>query len=189
MKKDPIIIRNIFLWFKKKFGVLTIDECKNLQLTFCHNIYGDSINHFNCRSIWRNNKGKSYRCQSLYELLKQESQQDSRHNMRMMYEQAMHDKKNEMNERKLLPKDENRWIALKDARPDENETVWLYNNVSRFLALGCRAWVGGDSKESGWLWSLSNGTIYSENRKIVSEGEAYDDYEFTHWCPLPTLPL
>ena len=115
--------------------------------------------------------------------------QDSRHNMRMMYAHLIKDKKDEIKERKLIPKDENGWIALKDDRPDEKETVWLYNNVSRFLALGCRAWVGGDSKESGWLWSVSNGIIYAENRKIVSECEADDDYEFTHWCPLPILPL
>ena len=63
----PNVSRSIFFWFKKEFGVLTIDECKNLQLTFCHNIYGDSINHLNCRSIWCNSKGKSYRCHSLCE--------------------------------------------------------------------------------------------------------------------------
>lgn len=59
------MINKIKFWFKKEFGVLTIDECKKLNLTHCHNIYGDYINHINCRSIWRDEKGKSYRCESL----------------------------------------------------------------------------------------------------------------------------
>lgn len=59
------MLGNIKLWFKKEFGILTIEECKNLNLSFCHNIYGDEINHINCRSIWRGEKGKSYRCHSL----------------------------------------------------------------------------------------------------------------------------
>ena len=85
------------------------------------------------------------------------------------------------------PKDINGWIALQDALPDENETVWLYHNVSRFLALGCRIYP--QDEENGWLWAVSNGTIYSENRKIVAECEADDNYEFTHFCPLPILPV
>lgn len=60
-----IVFDNIRLWFKKEFGILTIEECKKLDLTHCHNIYGDRINHLNCRSIWRNEKGKSFRCHSL----------------------------------------------------------------------------------------------------------------------------
>lgn len=59
-------MKKIIFWFKKEFGVLTIDECKKLKLNHCHNLYGDAINHFNCRSIWRNEKGKSFRCESLY---------------------------------------------------------------------------------------------------------------------------
>lgn len=61
------MIKKIKFWFKKEFGVLSIEECKYLNLEFCHNIYGDAINHFNCRSIWRNSKGKSFRCKSLIE--------------------------------------------------------------------------------------------------------------------------
>jgi hypothetical protein len=58
-------MKKLRLWFKKEFGVLTMDECIKLGLEFCHNIYGDEINHINCRSIWRDKKGKSYRCESL----------------------------------------------------------------------------------------------------------------------------
>lgn len=55
----------VLFWFKKNFGVLTIEECNKLNLEFCHNLYGDSVNNFNCRSIWRDGTGKSYRCESL----------------------------------------------------------------------------------------------------------------------------
>lgn len=61
------IFKRLMLWFKKEFGILTLEECKELNLEFSHNIYGDNINHLNCRSIWRNEKGKSYRCESLEE--------------------------------------------------------------------------------------------------------------------------
>ena len=62
----PNVRRSIFFWFKKEFSVLTIEECLSLRLEFSHNIYGDSINQMNCRSVWHNYKGKSYRCDSLY---------------------------------------------------------------------------------------------------------------------------
>jgi len=71
--------------------------------------------------------------------------------------------------------------------PDEKETVWLYNANTNHVALGCLMWVGCDV-DDGWIWALSNGTIYSENGKIVSECEADDDYEFTHFSRLPALP-
>jgi len=77
------------------------------------------------------------------------------------------------------------WASFAQGFPDENETVWLYNRLNKFVALGCRVWTGEDG---GWCWALSNGTIYGENGKIVSECEMDDDYEFTHWSRLPVLP-
>jgi hypothetical protein len=53
------------LWYRKMFGVLTLEECKSEGLYFCHNIYGDTINQYSCRSIWRDSKGNPYRCESL----------------------------------------------------------------------------------------------------------------------------
>lgn len=80
------------------------------------------------------------------------------------------------------------WASFTEGYPAENETVWLYNRYNKFVALGCRVWVGGDGEDAGWLWALSNGIIYGENGKIVSECETDDDYSFTHWCRLPVLP-
>jgi hypothetical protein len=58
-------MKRLKMWFKKEFGVLTLDECLKSGLVFCHNIYGDNINHLGCRIIWRDDKSKSYRCDSL----------------------------------------------------------------------------------------------------------------------------
>jgi hypothetical protein len=59
------VINKIKFWYKKEFGILSVDECEKLGLEFCHNIYSDSINIYGCRSIWRDKKGKSYKCESL----------------------------------------------------------------------------------------------------------------------------
>lgn len=77
------------------------------------------------------------------------------------------------------------WVSFEQGFPDENETVWLYNCNNNHIALGCRVWTGEDG---GWCLALSNGTIYGENGKIVSECDIDDDYEFTHWSRLPELP-
>ena len=68
--------------------------------------------------------------------------------------------------------------------PDETETVWLYNDQTKFVALGCRVSVSDD-----WLWAVSNGIIYAEGGKIVSECEPDDYYEFTHFSRLPPLTV
>jgi hypothetical protein len=79
------------------------------------------------------------------------------------------------------------WISLKKSYPKENETVWLYNANTNHIALGLRVWIN-DGDDSGWMWAISNGIIYSENGRIVSECETDDDYEFTHFSRLPVLP-
>lgn len=55
---------NIIEWFKRKFTILTTEECKELKLRFVHNVYGDSINYLNCRSVWQDEKGRIYKCKS-----------------------------------------------------------------------------------------------------------------------------
>ena len=35
------------------------------------------------------------------------------------------------------------WASFAQGFPDENETVWLYNRMNKFVALGCRVWTGG----------------------------------------------
>lgn len=76
----------------------------------------------------------------------------------------------------------NIWIPLTKERPSESETVWFYNKKTKFVMLGCIGYI-----EDGYLFATSNGIIYSENGKIVSECEYDDDYEFTHFARLPEL--
>ena len=95
-----------------------------------------------------------------------------------------------MEDNKLVPQQEftSNFRPFKEGEgPAENETVWLYNNLNKFIALGCRIYI--PNEEGGWYYAISNGGIYNEGGKIVAECEADDDYEFTHWCPLPALPL
>lgn len=52
-------------WMIRNFSVIDISETEKYKLTFQQNIYGDSINHLNCRSIWIDEKGRQYRVHQL----------------------------------------------------------------------------------------------------------------------------
>jgi len=78
------------------------------------------------------------------------------------------------------------WSSLNDGLPEdleENETVWACNKETGFVALACLVYC-----EDGWLWAISNGVIYSENGKIISECDIDDAYDFTHYQRLLKLP-
>lgn len=74
------------------------------------------------------------------------------------------------------------WISCDDRLPDHLQTVWLANNISGWIALGCLVITN-----EGWHWAESNGVIYVDEGKIVSECES-DDLDVTHWCALPKPP-
>jgi hypothetical protein len=57
--------------FYYRFKVITRLQALELGLEFRYNIYGDLINHLNCRSIWVDSKGRTYR---VCELIKQQEQ-------------------------------------------------------------------------------------------------------------------
>lgn len=75
------------------------------------------------------------------------------------------------------------WIDVNERLPNELDTVWMYNVYTNFIALGAHVFVG-----DGYVWSKSNNLIYEEDGLIFSECEIDDDYEITHWIPLPELP-
>jgi hypothetical protein len=75
------------------------------------------------------------------------------------------------------------WLPIESYNLPDGDGAWLYNANKNFVALGCRVWVEGD-----YFWAVSNGTMYTEDDKIVLECELDDDYEFTHFVPVPTLP-
>jgi hypothetical protein len=85
------------------------------------------------------------------------------------------------------------WKPVNLFLPKEDETVWLFSKNDGFVWLGSLVWTGGRCRRrrrsrKGWLWTVSNGIVYSEGRKIVSECEADDDYNVTHFRRLPKLP-
>ena len=74
------------------------------------------------------------------------------------------------------------WVACDERLPDNLQTVWLINKEKQWVALGCLV-----EFDEGWHWAETNGTMYIENNKIVSECES-DDLDVTHWCALPEPP-
>jgi hypothetical protein len=78
------------------------------------------------------------------------------------------------------------WINVKDRLPNCLETVWISNGRG-WTTLGCRSdYFNGDNEDCVWSWCETNGVIYEENGKIVSECEADDlDVQFWHPCPIP----
>ena len=74
------------------------------------------------------------------------------------------------------------WISTKDRLPEELETVWVFNKETKVISLGCIVY------DDGWMWAVSNGSVYIKDYKIVSECELDDEYIFTHWMLLPDLP-
>jgi len=74
------------------------------------------------------------------------------------------------------------WINVQDRLPKELETVWVFNKETKIISLGCIVY------DDGWMWAVSNGSVYIEDYKIVSECELDDEYIFTHWQSLPEPP-
>ncbi len=57
--------------FYYRFKVISRLQALELGLEFSSNVHGDAINVLNCRSIWVDSKGRSYRVR---ELIKQQEQ-------------------------------------------------------------------------------------------------------------------
>ena len=73
------------------------------------------------------------------------------------------------------------WIATKDKMPDFRQPVWLYPQG----IIGSRE----DGGEEGWLWSNAYGDVWwSEIQEAWRcNSEVDDDYQPTHWMPLPGM--
>ena len=68
-------MKGLKLWYTRTFLVINIDYAKKLGLEHVRNIYGDEINHINCRSIWQDNKGRTYRVHELFRHWKENRKQ------------------------------------------------------------------------------------------------------------------
>ena len=53
------------MWYARWFKVITNEQAKGWGLIHVRNVYGDEINKVNCRSIWKDIKGRIYRVENL----------------------------------------------------------------------------------------------------------------------------
>ena len=75
------------------------------------------------------------------------------------------------------------WIPVSEGLPDIDLPVWVWN--------GTDIWVGCRAEESdGWLWAKSySHPEYYAGEWTCADAETDDDYQPTHWMPLPIPPL
>lgn len=58
-------MKKIRMWYARWFKVIERKQAIEWGLTYQRSIYGDEINHMNCRSIWTDKLGRLYRVKSL----------------------------------------------------------------------------------------------------------------------------
>ena len=76
--------------------------------------------------------------------------------------------------------EQSEWVLCDDDMPEIDETVWITNGCG-WTALGCLVECDG-----GYCWAVTNGIIYEDDGKIVSECELDDDYDVVYWHRLPS---
>lgn len=74
------------------------------------------------------------------------------------------------------------WILTSQEMPEMADIVWLFNGVN--------VWIGSrENDPEGWMYSNLYGSEYWDGEKWCGDTEIDDDYQPTHWMPLPTPPL
>lgn len=74
------------------------------------------------------------------------------------------------------------WIAIEDNLPEFDQPVWFYPQG----IIGCRC----DCGDEGYLWGNSYGMFWRGKDNVWQcDGEVDDDYQPTHWMPLPRMVL
>lgn len=53
------------MWYARWFKVIEREQAIEWGLTYQRGVYGDEINHINCRSIWTDKLGRLYRVRTL----------------------------------------------------------------------------------------------------------------------------
>lgn len=74
---------------------------------------------------------------------------------------------------------EQKWHKVSEKMPNALESIFMSNGKG-WVSIGCLV----DSND-GWHWAESNGTMYEENGKIVTECES-DDLDVVFWHPFPS---
>lgn len=79
------------------------------------------------------------------------------------------------------------WIKCSESLPPFNIPVWLAQKDTPKIFIGLR----DDGDADGWVWCKSYYVPYFSEPKQEWESddaEFDDDYQPTHWMPLPTPP-
>ena len=84
----------------------------------------------------------------------------------------------------LIEQTVNNWIKVEDEPPSLDKIVWLHNNRTGYIALGCRIY---DNLADGYIWAESRGVFEAKETGMVTDCYI-DDIEVTHWHPIPKLP-
>ena len=67
--KNTSLRYNFTRWMFRTFQVISKTKARKYNLYCYRNVHGDEVNYLNCRSIWKDNKGREYRVK---ELIRQE---------------------------------------------------------------------------------------------------------------------
>ena len=63
--RKTAVISCFSLWWIRTFKVISNQRAKELGLKWYRNVFGDEINHLDCRSIWIDKRGNTYRVSHL----------------------------------------------------------------------------------------------------------------------------
>ena len=63
-----IVISRLYMWWIRNFKVISNQKAKELGLRHWRGVYGDEINHQNCRSLWFDNNQRIYRVSHLEDI-------------------------------------------------------------------------------------------------------------------------
>jgi len=81
------------------------------------------------------------------------------------------------------------WIPIEQELPDIDQIVWLYNGNTHTAWVGGRAEDNSDDEYLFWLWGNSYGSFWHNGERWTGDIELDDDYQPTHWLPLPEVPV
>jgi hypothetical protein len=75
-----------------------------------------------------------------------------------------------------------KWISVEDTLPDEGVPVMVFG-PDEYITCALITWEEAGMM-AGWCWSQLNGWDLSDPGSY----EFDDDYEYTHWQPIPPPP-
>lgn len=74
------------------------------------------------------------------------------------------------------------WLLASEELPELLQIVWLWDDERG-------PWIGGRGVDGdGWVWCSSYNTIWHNGKSWDGDLIHDDDYQPTHWMPLPDLP-